>query len=329
MRLMICANLDVGGLPAIDVPPSDMAQWQQDKIKALSGALDDASNRGADACIVAGGLFARGFVAQSLLEGAMHTIGGRGMRTYYAPLPGEAKDLGERVELDGGATIVSLDSSGTTKLDVVVGEEVQRVVFLDCHDLGSTEDEARRVSGPMIVRDGRDIALCAKGEVASPIGPLEPSEFGDPLPSGYLLVDVDGDGIASSAWIETAVHPFVTRKVVLDGMESSRDLVTTVGKAVKDVDRSACLRIVLRGRIPLDVYINADELASQIGRYFHYVEVADECALDIDVESMGADVSLLAEFVRQVSGDDSLSETEKVRILRCGWNALNGKELVE
>ena len=38
---------------------------------------------------------------------------------------------------------------------------------------------------------------------------------------------------------------------------------------------------------------------------------------------------LYAEFVRQASGDDSLSETEKTRILRCGWNVLNGKELAE
>ena len=44
---------------------------------------------------------------------------------------------------------------------------------------------------------------------------------------------------------------------------------------------------------------------------------------------MAYEVSLMAEFARQVQGDDSLSPSEKSRIVRCGWNALNGKGLVE
>ena len=126
-----------------------------------------------------------------------------------------------------------------------------------------------------------------------------------------------------------ATHPFVVHEIVLEGLESSRDLVTTVGEAVKEINRDACLRVELKGRIPLDVYINTADLAEQLERYFFYVEVVDECELDIKVADLETDVSLLAEFVRQVNGDDSLSETEKTRILRCGWNVLNGKELAE
>ena len=129
--------------------------------------------------------------------------------------------------------------------------------------------------------------------------------------------------------MDAAPHPFIVREVALEGLESSRELVTTVGEAVKDIDRNACVRIELTGRIPLDVYINTSELASQLERYFFYVEVADGCELDIDVADLETDVSLLAEFVRQVVGDDSLSETEKTRVLRCGWNVLNGKEPTE
>ena len=102
-----------------------------------------------------------------------------------------------------------------------------------------------------------------------------------------------------------------------------------MGEAVKEVDRAACLRVELKGRMPLDVYINTEELAEQLGRYFFYVEVVDECERDLDIAELDTDVSLLAEFVRRVTGDDSLSEAEKTRILRCGWNVLNGKGLAE
>lgn len=121
----------------------------------------------------------------------------------------------------------------------------------------------------------------------------------------------------------------MVHEVFLDGLTSSRELITTVGEAVKEIDRGSCLRVELKGRIPLDVYINTEELAAQLERYFFYVEVVDECALDIDVAELETDVSLLAEFVRFVASDDSLSETEKTRILRCGWNVLNGKEPAE
>ena len=63
MKLMICANLDVGGLPAIDLASGKIAKWQEDKIEALAAALGDAKEKCVDACVIAGGLFAKGFVA--------------------------------------------------------------------------------------------------------------------------------------------------------------------------------------------------------------------------------------------------------------------------
>ena len=57
--------------------------------------------------------------------------------------------------------------------------------------------------------------------------------------------------------------------------------------------------------------------------------MSDEYSTDVDEEALATDVSLLAEFIRQVESDDSLSPVEKSRIVRCGWNALNAKELAE
>ena len=64
MKLMICANLDVGGLPALNLASDKIANWQEGKIEALAAALGDAREKGVDACVIAGGLFAKGFVAQ-------------------------------------------------------------------------------------------------------------------------------------------------------------------------------------------------------------------------------------------------------------------------
>ena len=327
MKLMVCANLDVGGLPAIDLASSRIAKWQEDKIESFAAALSDAKDRGAEACIVAGGLFAKGFVAQSLLTEALEEAGCHDIPVYYAPIAGELADADDRMPQVEGVRVIKPGNDG--RGEITLEAQGLTIPILE----GSSLEEVEGISRPdgvmAIVRCGNDIGVSMNdGSEFRCFGPLEPASFGEKSKSGYLIVDVKG-GTAAANWVEMATHPFVVHEVKLDGLESTRELVTTVGEAVKEVDRNACLRIELRGRIPLDVYINTTALAEQLENYFFYVEVVDECALDIDVADLETDVSLLAEFVRQVTGDNSLSETEKTRILRCGWNVLNGKELAE
>ena len=327
MKLMICANLDVGGLPAIDLASRKISKWQEDKIEALAAALSDAKERGVDACIMAGGLFAKGFVAQSLLAETIEDAGCHGIPVYYTPIGGELEDAVGRIPVVDDVTIIErICENGC---EIILDDQDLSIPVVDGSGLEDIDEIARPCGSVAIVRNGNDIGVSLNdGRQLVRLGPLCPSSFGEKLKNGYLIVDVEDDH-AASEWVEMAEHPFVVHEVELVGLRNTRDLVTTVGESVKGVNRDACLRVELRGRIPLDVYINTADLEEQLERYFFYVEVVDKCSLDIDVAALETDVSLLAEFVRQVTGDDSLSEMEKVRILRCGWNALNGKELAE
>jgi hypothetical protein len=268
-------------------------------------------------------------VPQSLFSGAINEAAGCGMPIYYAPLPGEAEGLEDRVLPVAGVTMVQ--TGGPDPVALEMGAQAKRctLVVQDASGIDDLEVEARHVTSPTILRNGSELALCTKGGVVARIGTLEPSSFGETLPSGYLLADITDAGIASSEWVERALHPFVVRRVRLSEPENTTALDREVGDAVKDVDRSACLRIELRGRIPLGVYVNTEDLAARLARYFYYVEISDECTTDIHAGEIENDVSLIAEFVCLVSEDDSLSANERTRILRCGWNALNGKGLVE
>lgn len=324
---MIATGLGIGDTPSVGIASRDVMAWQQERIKALDAALGDAHARGAEACVLAGGIMADGFVPQSLMADTVNVLAGCGLPIVYIPFAHEAEGLEGRVDTSG-IELVRMGSFQRTELpiktpDASVVACVEEVYTLDIKDMRLAEGMLT------VLRDDHSVTVVLPDGAWVPVGPLEPSSFSDTLPSGYLLVDL-GEGKGSShEWIEAAQHPFVKRQVQLGGQASTRELVTSVGGAVQDVSRLACLRIELTGKIPLDVYINTDELATQLGKYFFFVEIADSCSMDLDVEELGTDVSLLGEFVRQVSEDDSLSEREKVRILRCGWNALNGKELAE
>lgn len=287
-----------------------LGAWQQDKVAALTAAIERARERGAGHVLVAGGLFADGFVPQSLLELGVGALGECGLPVTYAPLPREAADLEARLEVPANVAVLRADA---------------------CEPL----------PGLRVIHGGAGVELgfaTGAGAQIAALPPLEPQGFDGARESGFYLfelADLETDGgegpavVPEPDFAPCALHPFQVLRVSMDGVSTSLEMLEKVKGAIEDVDPAVCLRLELRGRAPLQAYFNTDELAAVLSRRFFYAEVADECGVDISMEELEGDVSLAAEFLRAVGGDDSLSPTEKSRIMRCGWNALNGKELAE
>lgn len=158
---------------------------------------------------------------------------------------------------------------------------------------------------------------------------MEPMGFGDQALADVLLVDVENGSAVNIEEIPCALHPFVTKVVDMSSASSSGEMLAVVQAAIDGIGEKTCLRLVLQGSINLSSYFNTSKLEQVLSGRFFYAEVANECAINLEEGELDTDVSLLAEFVRMVDSDDSLSPSEKTRIMRCGWNALNGKELAE
>lgn len=309
MQLMVCGNVMVGDAGALNMPPQLLGVWQRDKVRALACAIERACERGAERVLVAGGLFSEGFIPQSLLELGMDALGQCGLPVTYAPLLGEVADLEERVEVPVNVTVVRADACepvpGLRVLHGNAGVE-----------LGYTTGEGARLME---------------------LPPLEPQGFDVGCTCGFYLFEVSGsdcgdDGahvVPAPEFEACAVHSFRVLRVSMDGVATSREMLDKVRDTIEGVGDDVCLRLELRGKTPVQAYFNTDELATVLSRRFFYAEVANECGVDISMDELEGDVSLVAEFLRSVQADDSLSPTEKARIMRCGWNALNGKELAE
>lgn len=311
MLSMVCGNVLVGDAGVLNMPPRLLGEWQKDKVRALASAIELARERGAEHVVLAGGLFAEGFVPQSLLGQALDALAQCGLPVTYLPLAREALDLETRLAVPGNIVIDRADvSEPLAGLRVIHGG----------------------VTAELAVTD-------AAGTHLHELPLLEPQGFGDAGETGFYLVDaeepapVDQDtpvpAVVSCVLVPHALHPFRVLRVSVDGVETSREMLDKVKAAIDDVDPAVCLRLELRGRAPLQAYFNTDELAAVLSRRFFYAEVANECAVDLSMDELEGDVSLLAEFLRAVAADESLSPTEQSRIMRCGWNALNGKELAE
>ncbi len=301
MKVMVCAKLLIGDPGALDMPPHVMEQWHRDKIEALAETMEAGAKLGAEACIIAGGLFAEGFIPQSLFEAAIEELGSHGLPVTWLPLEREATDLDTRVAVPENVRVVR-DSAGEV-----------------CEAIRINHSEA-------------EIELVANtpdGVLSKTLGQMEPMGFGELSKSGFLVLDTSEGNVTKIEEVPHALHPFVSRVADMGGKETSNEMLPEIQSAIEGVEEKACLRLILRGASSLSAYINAKELERVLGKRFFYVEVANECTVNLDKEKLANDVSLLAEFVRIVDYDDSLSQTEKTRIMRCGWNSLNGKGLAE
>lgn len=331
MLCMVCGNVLVGDAGVLDMPPRLLGEWQKDKVRALASAIELARERGAERVVVAGGLFAEGFVPQSLLEQAMGALAQCGLPVTYLPMPREAADLEARLAVPSNIAIERADVfEPLAGLRVIHGGVAAELAVTDAagthlHELPQLEPQGFGDAGDagdtgfylVDAEEAGNAAACAPDDGTSPA--CAPDD-GTPAASPV---------VASCILVPHALHPFRVLRVSMDGVSTSREMLDKVKAAIDGVDSAVCLRLELRGKAPLQAYFNTDELRAVLQSRFFYAEVANECAVDLSMDELEGDVSLLAEFLRAVAADESLSPTEQSRIMRCGWNALNGKELAE
>ena len=147
-----------------------------------------------------------------------------------------------------------------------------------------------------------------------------------------LIYAARGDGDSGK---EEYSGNVVVIEVPSAGVRSVNDLtssdykISITAAATASFTKHDFVRIVLKGRVDVEAFVRANTLRENLEARFFYLEVFNDCRLELDEEAYANDISLKSEMIRMVLGDDSLSESEKSRIIQCGWNALRGKELPE
>ena len=111
--------------------------------------------------------------------------------------------------------------------------------------------------------------------------------------------------------------------------DDQNEILRKINLAIKNVRRDSFLRITLTGQSAFGLTINSDALKQHFQNRIFFVEVYDNTVMEIDEESFDTDISLRSEFVRLAMADNTLSESERNRLISCGWNALIGKEVSE
>ena len=155
-------------------------------------------------------------------------------------------------------------------------------------------------------------------------GTPEPRGFDECGECGYVMIDADKSKI-SHRFVKSAKRAFRIVKVNVMGERSDLSLLYKIEKALAGIPSSDLVRIVLTGERELGQSFNKETLLSSVSGGYYYAEIKDETVLRISPDDFKNDISLKGEFIRGVLSDDTLSDTEKERVISLGLEILLGE----
>lgn len=157
-------------------------------------------------------------------------------------------------------------------------------------------------------------------------GCLEGRGFDELGDKGFILIDTEKDDYIEFVKFSKRSYNIFNFNLseYLDYPYARSELLSLLPNTFSKED---IVRVVLKGEIDANFYIDHRELENRLGEYFFYAEVEDKTVLSIKEEDYLLDKTAKGEFLRLVWESD-LSQEEKKKIISCGLNALRGEELL-
>lgn len=142
---------------------------------------------------------------------------------------------------------------------------------------------------------------------------------------GFVLIDTDGDTVRHTfvSFAKRRLHEIEVD--ITDALRTSeieeRARARLIGVPADDL-----VRLTLVGSYTPNLWKDTEALKRVFLEKYYYFEVKDSSRLEINPEIYKNDKSLKGEFIRLVSGDATLSDRQKEKIISLGVYALMGEE---
>lgn len=157
-------------------------------------------------------------------------------------------------------------------------------------------------------------------------GCLEGRGFDELGDKGFILIDTEKQDFIEYIKFSTRSFNIETFDVTefSDYTSARTEILELVEKKYLKQD---IIRVLLKGEIGTDFYIDTKELEKRLSEQFFYAEVEDKTTLSLSQEDYLLDKTAKGEFLRLVWESD-LPKEQKKKIINCGLNALKGEELL-
>lgn len=320
MKLLLCSDVRLGAVCTENLDVKLSHRWQAARTEKLAELVDQAAQNNAGYIALFGNLFGQARVSESVIDSLFAAVKeDRNIRVLAFLVTEEFDRISYRNDIPENLHLLCAQAADSYTDDTIALRIDQGTVELQLADNDS-----------IFIRQSPTGSFVISGLAeAQSIPSFEPIGYEDTedLVCGYGILEWAEREICG--YTVTPDQKYAYRAIdlkILPG-DGQKDIFRKITAAIKDVDTDSFLRITLVGSLAFGLTINADALKAQLQNKIFFVEVYDNTIMDIDEEAFENDISLRSEFVRLALQDDVLSESERNRLISCGWNALNGKEV--
>ena len=141
---------------------------------------------------------------------------------------------------------------------------------------------------------------------------------------GYSEITVGESGI-SHRFVPFAERRIYEVEVDISGALSTSDVEKRILSCITDIGSENIVRALFVGSRELMLKCDKDYLSGKLSERFYYFEIKDKSRLVTRAADYVYDRSLRGEFIRLTLSDDSLTDSEKEKIIHCGLSALSGE----
>ncbi|MDO4296518.1 MAG: hypothetical protein Q4D90_10225 [bacterium] len=333
----------IGAIPDCYLPKAKDEEWLQARIAAFAEACKEAVLQKAEWILLTGNLFAEGYVTDAIVSKILDilretalcfvwredAIGSAYLR-HKSELPPHFYRLshGKREEFLLREALISCSSLSSLSRDtsVLLFEEAEK---LEEETLLTLKENFPRLQ--YVITPTKHYIWKEGSFVGEELVKLEGTDFEDENGSGYYLLDLQEERGESVPFqkIERATYHFRTLRVEVESEDDTTAVYRKCTLATRGLGKRDFVRIELQGLTAVERFLNPNLIQERLEDRFFYLELFNNCKLELDEAAYANDISLKSEFVRSVLAADSLSEAEKGRILPCGFHALEGEEVSE
>lgn len=317
-KMLFCADVQLGAVCNENLNMKQSHEWQAARSEKLADLIDKAAQNNASYVALLGQMFGQDRVSESVIDGLFQAINEDKHIQILAFLSAkEYQRISYRNDIPQNLHLICMqtqDSYLDENIALRIREGMVELQLADNDDIMIRMNEAEKY----------ELSGMAQKYIIPSLEPLG-FENAEGLFCGYAVLDWTENSLGQ--YIEENNQKYAYKAINLKILpeDDEKEIVRKINNAVRNIDSDTFLRITITGKSAFGLMISPDALAKQLQNKIFYVEVYDHSVMDIDEEAFENDISLRSEFVRLALQDDSLSESERNRLISFGWNALNGR----
>ena len=320
LKMLFCADVQLGAICTENLNLKQSHKWQAARNEKLADLMDQAAQNNAAYVALFGSIFGQERISESIIDGLFDAVKEENNIQVLTFLNAEEyKRISYRNDIPDNMHLFC-----TQVQDSYVDDNIALRIDKGILELQLADNDA------LIIRKNDDEKYIISGMERTHVIPtFEPLGFEDAegLASGYGVLDWEEESIGQFDFKANQKYTYQSIEIKILPEQDAKEIERKIINAVRKIDYDTFLRVTLTGRSAFGLTISGDALENQLQNRIFFVEVYDNTLMDIDEEAFENDISLRSEFVRLALQDDSLSESERNRLISCGWNALNGKEV--